>query len=1071
MVVQNNGGANVELDSALTKLIFNIFGQGDKSGEYTLVEPLTFTGSGTDVLAGGATDSLLFTINVTGTTAGALTLGGNFAGTDLNSSAPVSDNTADGGSANLAVETPAVLSIMSITPSQPTLSEMQDSAWTVAMLVENTGESEIVLQTSPDSTGINFTIGAGWAWNPAAFAGGDTLAGNSSKVISFPMTKAGDKFGPVRIDGWVRGLQTNDGTGKYFSTIASGTGFGGVTVQTSPILAVENITVTQTPVTMGQTQPWNVEVEVSNSGGALPRLDLVATAITFAGADSGSFVLQPPTGQDSVPDHTSTILTFAVTQTPTYATAGRQPISVSIIATDTNTGGPAQTAVGADSFTVEFVPVPTYIAGSVSPAAVSRGSSVSFSIDITSAAGMATVVLDRNATQLTVDDGQGNVLTPRLSPLSDSTIEAGVPSTLQFESVTVPSNFALGKYLLPIQLQGSENGNAFALAVDVAPDSVEIKLPPDVNIEQIVPSQNRITQNQTRSWTAKMVVKNNGTSSVVVNPAQTALNLSIGGSDVTGEYGIPPTPVAFDVSGDDTLRAGVTDTLTYTITPSGSTLGQLLINGTFAGTDVESSLPVTDNTGDGGLATLLVESPGSIVITQLVPSQTTATINQTENWQIVAHVTNPGQADVLLDFTAAPRPRIREMNFTTFVFQVPDSLAGQGDSILSGGETDSLVFIVDTTGMIAGNDVFDVDVWGTEINSGDARFDNTDGVASIIINMQTPAILNIFDVVPSIDPVTMGQTDDWTVDVTLWNEGGADIALDFAALVTNVTFTGATVPATIVQPTDDNILTGGEFQVISFTVDQAPTYATPGLKPIDVAVQGIETNRNLVVQGAGADNVTMNLAPDPQYQAASLAPPSVSLGSNVNFSVDVTQLADMASVTLTRATTTFTLDDGLGHIVTPNLSGASDNTIDANGATHLVFENTFIDPAFVTGTYLPVIQLEGISNGMPFSLALPIGTDSVTIQDASQDGHHGRAEQRWRERRARFGIDKADLQHLRPGRQVRRIHGLADFELHRVRNQRALRRRHRLIALYDHSDRYNAGCLDPERLVRGHRSQ
>ena len=140
MVVQNNGQATVVLDPnpANTRLIFTVDGQ-NRSAEYAVTGPIEFT-TGNDSLPGdGTTGSLEFTITTTGTTSGQMNLGGVFTGTDANSGAVVSDNTADGGSANMAVQERGALEIAAIRTSQPSVTVGQTAPWQAVVRVVNTG--------------------------------------------------------------------------------------------------------------------------------------------------------------------------------------------------------------------------------------------------------------------------------------------------------------------------------------------------------------------------------------------------------------------------------------------------------------------------------------------------------------------------------------------------------------------------------------------------------------------------------------------------------------------------------------------------------------------------------------------------------------------------------------------------------------------------------------------------------------------------------------------------------------------------------------------------------------------
>ena len=295
-------------------------------------------------------------------------------GTDLSTSLEVSDNTADGGRASMVVQTPAVLDIVSLTPNQPAVTVSQDSLWLVDMLVENTGGSEVALHTSVDSTDILFNLGAGWAHdNAPLYADGPVLAGNTNKIVTFNMVKAGDQFGTAQIDGFIRGTQSNDGAAKQDSTDTSGS--GSIEVQQPAAIVVASVRSLQDSVTMSQTNNWFVEVVVRNDGGASALLDLAGgvTALDFPAADTISgYVVNVPTGNDTVTGGQADTLTFEVETTPTFAAPGRQEMVATIHGIDLTTRADVD-AFGSDSVTVESEPVPTYVASSISHTSVSPG--------------------------------------------------------------------------------------------------------------------------------------------------------------------------------------------------------------------------------------------------------------------------------------------------------------------------------------------------------------------------------------------------------------------------------------------------------------------------------------------------------------------------------------------------------------------------------------------------------------------------------------------------------------------------------------------------------------------------
>ena len=103
MVVVNGGSTPIRIDTTGTALTLNVFGSGDVTAEYAITPDYRFQNLASNVLPAGQSDEILFTVDVTGTTTGQLTIHGTFAAVDTLTMTPVLDNTFGGGSASMVV--------------------------------------------------------------------------------------------------------------------------------------------------------------------------------------------------------------------------------------------------------------------------------------------------------------------------------------------------------------------------------------------------------------------------------------------------------------------------------------------------------------------------------------------------------------------------------------------------------------------------------------------------------------------------------------------------------------------------------------------------------------------------------------------------------------------------------------------------------------------------------------------------------------------------------------------------------------------------------------------------------
>lgn len=353
--------------------------------------------------------------------------------------------------------------------------------------------------------------------------------------------------------------------------------------------------------------------------------------------------------------------------------------------------------------------------------------------------------------------------------ITNPQIIQGDSATEQFDfTVNVGSAATLGQVIVNGEIRGTD-ANSGTLKIDNTADTTHVWLvqnAPIVGIKGFYPSQLQVTKEQKVPWNLTMIVENNGGTPVRLDSARASFFL--GGSDVTSEYTVT-NPVIFSGSGTNILAGGMVDTLTYVIDETGGSVGQLTIRGMLHLLDVGTGNPIIDETYSG----VLVQEPAQLSIVDILPSQTSVTRNQGQDWNVKVVLLNEGGTDIEIDTNAANT----FINFSTgndFVIKQPDSLS-KGGLALRAGTIDTLTFTIDGTGMATGNAMISSRVWGLQTTSGDTTIATF--TRNIPVAIEEPARVRILSVVnKSPNPPYVNRAQVFPIHVTLENNGEDEIA-------------------------------------------------------------------------------------------------------------------------------------------------------------------------------------------------------------------------------------------------------------------------------------------------------
>ncbi len=204
MVVRNSGDAKFRLDSARVRFTIGGF---NITNQFNIAYPTTFLGTKTDTLAAGATDTLRFIIDKTGTTLGTITIEATAHFNDL-----ISGQIMKTSNAGILVQSPAQLKIEELRTSQAEVTIGQRSPWKLILILSNTGGSDVMIDTTQIKSAITFVGDSNFVVTPAAaFFGAGNFRLNAGAIDSlfFTIDTTGNLPGNRQINAKIYGIELN----------------------------------------------------------------------------------------------------------------------------------------------------------------------------------------------------------------------------------------------------------------------------------------------------------------------------------------------------------------------------------------------------------------------------------------------------------------------------------------------------------------------------------------------------------------------------------------------------------------------------------------------------------------------------------------------------------------------------------------------------------------------------------------------------------------------------------------------------------------------------------------------
>jgi len=283
---------------------------------------------------------------------------------------------------------------------------------------------------------------------------------------------------------------------------------------------------------------------------------------------------------------------------------------------------------------------------------------------------------------------------------------------------------------------------------------------------------------------------------------------------------------------------------------------------------------------------------------------------------------------------------------------------------------------------------------GTEINSartlGPVSADPADAAS---VEIQGAALLQVVSVTPLADPVTIGQSNEWSIDMTVTNGGGSSVILDLASIDSTAVAIAGGAGFAFTRPTGmlegGLSLAAGETGTLRFIVRTTGTVPA-GSTALSGHIIGTEDNSGArmydeITGPPGVNSVFFEERPAPEYVVTSLTPAVASTGSDIDIRIGIRSLDnDHATLILDRAMTQVSFSDGDGTTFTTDLSPVSAVSLTGGSETTLTFNSASVSADLERIGYIVGIHLEGTENGNPFSADISSAPDSLHIEEASQ---------------------------------------------------------------------------------------
>ncbi len=596
-VTVNVSGADAETADAVIDNINLVFKDGntDVSTGYIVSpvagNPIVIPGSGGNVILDYKVDIL------SQAQIGVITIDAKLYAHDANSGLQVSDTTGAGAAGTWTVESSESVTIVSVTPSQSTVSADMTKQWTLSVVVDNSSSSTV----NVISLDLRFFIGAVEKTSEYTIVQPTltAIAPHTQGTYIFAIDTTGSSTGLVSVDAHFVG---SDGS-LIDLTDANST----FTVQSPAVVSIKEMIVPASATT-GQTRPWQAKAVLQNTGQASAEIHFNVDSTFYLFSDTNGYAIANPTqlagGNMFLAGNSVDTLTFVVNTTGSVV--GQLDVGAVVRGYDKNSNVVFKDSTTALELQSVIIQTPatltidsTYISSLNAPL-VNRLQSFQIRVRI------------KNEGQESLDSVVVALASDELASPSGFASQTAAYTVPGLSSVEIPVDITAadrsGFETFTASIYSAKGYNTgTAIMSSAAIDSSEqatLQTAAALQIVQVVSSNASVFANQLVPWTVTATVKNNGEATAQLRPQADDLTFVVNSLNDTQNYTVT-------VGGTVDLPGNGQETdLVYTINRTGIQSGTADISVDLGAIDVNTGASI----GAAGNVSKLIEENSSVLI-------------------------------------------------------------------------------------------------------------------------------------------------------------------------------------------------------------------------------------------------------------------------------------------------------------------------------------------------------------------------------------------------------------------------------------------------------------------------
>ncbi len=750
LVVRNLGesAVSVQVDTA-TNVRFRINNQIQTTGYTAGLLQASWLGTGARLLGGISVDSLRFSVNTTGGTPGVAGILAKVTTIETNSAALRLAN--DNGTATVTVQTLPVITYISNSLDPKTVNNNSQYAFKVR--VRNSGGATVELQSNL----TRFVFGSGAVsfsanldqnktrsiapGDTTLFFVGDTIAAGMPKIAYTPTLE-------------LRGSHNGNGFQRNLSVDTNE-----LRVTDPGRLQVISMHSSQATVTQEMEKDWHIMMTVANNGGFAVRLDSVDLQLFNGGLVTRDFQIEKPVkflgaNNNILAAQAQDSLRFEIRRTGTKA--GNTSVLGFIRVVDQSNNQKISTPSSGNngSFVVQAPALLDILALAPSHAnvTVNQAAPQGWFVDMAvrnSGGSDVRVVFDTLQTRvnLSLNFGDYRVQYPVALVEGGTLIPANGTRTLRFNITQTGTQ--LGRNNITgqirtvelnsndVRLDDTQSGGSGFVNVQTA---ARLRYVSTTLLPESAPNLPRVNTGQT--FDVQLLVENTGGEAA----DNVLVRLTSDGSSIIS----PNEKLIFNgVSG------GLTNSAVFTVTASSSeNLDEKFTATIISAKGRNTGLNTAVEPGGDNTENAIVQRPADLQILSVLPSTPTVQAFSNIPWEIYVVLQNTGGAAVVLD-----PPAVSDIEITIeaqvppgFNLVPPTALAQSGDLILPGGQIDTLVYRVVSTGSVGGVATIAAAIGGKDQNNAQRFAPTKNGQ----ITVQTRAAVQIATAQPTVNNFFQG---------------------------------------------------------------------------------------------------------------------------------------------------------------------------------------------------------------------------------------------------------------------------------------------------------------------------